>query len=391
MGSPRGAALFGRGQRRLDFFRVKQFTAAMPPRPDAAAPRVTLRMIAERAGLSLTAGSFALRNNPKIPAATRQRVRRAAEELGYRPDPQIAKLMHHLRARRAPAFQSTLAALTTIPEESRLPYIQEIVRSARGTAESLGYKLQLLTMEEAPEARPDLQRMLLSRGVEGILLLPLRAPRELGRLLEWSKFAVVATTYAVLAPEFHRVVPHQFNNMLTLCRELMQRGYRRIGLVEPAQHDRTVNRSFSAAVTWQSFFGGTEPVLPLIYEGAQPLELKSWFARERPDVIIGSGDADGRAMARELGLRIPGPVGFASANKSDPSIFAGMEERPADIGAAAVRLLASLLQHGEKGIPAVPTVTMVKGEWIDGRSVRARRDECASRSVDTAQSRDGAA
>lgn len=45
----------------------------------------------------------------------------------------------------------------------------------------------------------------------------------------------------------------------------------------------------------------------------------------------------------------------------------------AEIGAAAVRRLASLLQHGEKGIPAVPTVTMVKGELVDGRSVRAAR------------------
>lgn len=330
-------------------------------------------MIAARAGLSLTAVSFALRNSPRLPVETRERVRRVAEELGYRPDPEIAKLMHHLRARRAAAFQSTIGVITTIPTEERLPYLEEIARNARETAETLGYKLLPLTLEDRVEARPDIERMLLSRGVEGVLLLPVRTPRSFVSLLDWSKFAVVATTYGVLAPEFHRVVPHQFSNMLTLCGELVRRGYRRIGIVEPAQHDRTVNHGFSAAVIWQSVLGGTERVMPLIHEGPRPAELKAWYARERPDVIITQGDADGRAIARELGLRIPGPVGFASANKSGASIFAGIEERPAHIGAAAVRLLTSLLQHGEKGIPAVPTVTMVKGEWVDGRSVRAPR------------------
>jgi hypothetical protein len=60
-------------------------------------------------------------------------------------------------------------------------------------------------------------------------------------------------------------------------------------------------------------------------------------------------------------------------NKSGASLFAGIEERPTEIGAMAVRLLASLLQHGEKGIPAVPTVTMVRGQWVPEPSVQSRR------------------
>ena len=273
----------------------------------ASHPRPNIRSIAAQAGVSSATVSLALRQHPRISAATRRRVLRIADALGYRPDPHVAKLMLHLRTRRPPGFQSTLAALTTIAAGRELPYLRDIVASARQRAEALGYGLTLVRLEDPPGPRRDVERMLRSRGVDGLLLLPLASPRPLTPLLDWKKFAVVTATNGVLAPEFHRVVPHQFSNMLALCQQLTRRGYRRLGMVVPAEHDLVVNHGFSAAV----------------------------------------------------------------ANRTAGSLLAGIEERPSEIGAAAIRLLASLVQHGEKGVPAVPTVTMVKGEWVEGRSVRA--------------------
>ncbi|HRE82426.1 MAG TPA: helix-turn-helix domain-containing protein, partial [Opitutaceae bacterium] len=39
--------------------------------------------------------SLALRNHPKIPEVTRQRLQRLAESLGYRPDPALARIAAH--------------------------------------------------------------------------------------------------------------------------------------------------------------------------------------------------------------------------------------------------------------------------------------------------------
>jgi hypothetical protein len=61
-----------------------------------------------------------------------------------------------------------------------------------------------------------------------------------------------------------------------------------------------------------------------------------------------------------------------SANRTGPSPIAGIEERPEEIGATALELLAAMIQRGEKGVPAVPKVTMVEGRWIDGPSVKGR-------------------
>lgn len=343
----------------------------IPPADPAPAAHVNIRLIAARASVSSAAVSLALRNHPKISLKTREHIKRIAALLGYRPDPHVAKLMHHLRTRRQPGFQSTICALTTIPEAQELFYLREILKSARQRAESLGHAFMVLHIEDGEQPRPDLQRILRSRGVEGLILSPMVRPREFTDLFKWNDFSVVSATNGVLAPEFHRVVPHQFSNMLVLCEQLTKRGYRRIGIVQPAAHDLSVNHGFSAAVAWQNLLGGTELVMPLVYQGDVPTNLKPWFEREKPDAIIVSGDAEGKAVARTLGLRIPGPVGFATANKAGPSIFAGMEERPAEIGATAIGLLTTMVQRGEKGVPAVPTVTMIKGRWVNGRSVRS--------------------
>ncbi len=338
--------------------------------PTPSATRPTTRTIARRARVSSATVSLALRGHPRISDATRQRILRIAQELGYRPDPQVAKLMLHLRTRRPPGFQSMLAALTTIPEQSQQPYLARMLASARARADALGYGLMVVRLDDAAGRRADVERMLRARGVEGVLLLPMRTPRAFVDLLDWTHFSVVAATNGVLAPEFHRIVPHQFSNALTLCTELVRRGYRRIGLVMNSEHDLTVGHAVSAAVVWQNVLGGAERVIPLVYDANRPTGLKRWFARERPDALIAIGPADARAIARELGLRLPGRVGFATTNRSDNSPFAGIEERPDEIGATAVRLLTSLIQHGEKGVPLVPTVTMVKGGWVEARSVR---------------------
>ena len=70
-------------------------------RPPAPTPgRIGLRQIAEAAGVCLMTVSLSLRDSPKISVATRERVCRLAGQLGYRPDPELSRLMKHLRSSR---------------------------------------------------------------------------------------------------------------------------------------------------------------------------------------------------------------------------------------------------------------------------------------------------
>ena len=348
--------------------------------PESSAPNrkpVTTRDIAARAGVSNATVSLALRNHPRISSATRERVQRAAAELGYRPDPQIAKLMHHLRLNRSPGFQSTIAALTTIPESLELEYLHDIHQAAKIRAEALGYAFMLMRVSCGESEKPALQRILSSRGVEGLLILPLQNPIDIEKWLTWDQFAVVTATYSNTAPQFHRVVPHQFGNALRICRELADLGYRRIGLVQSSQQDIAVHHGFSGAVTWQNALGGTEMIHPLLYPGLEPIGVEEWFRNEKPDVILTSGEEDSLQIARQLGLKIPGPIGFAVMNCNGQQDLAGIDEHPSEIGRSAVDLLHTKIINGNMGIPDVATVSMVSGKWVPGLSVQRAHQDAA--------------
>ena len=63
----------------------------MPPKPENKR-RTTIKDVAKVAGVHFTTVSLALRRHPSIPEATRERIRRVAERIGYAPDPVFGAL-----------------------------------------------------------------------------------------------------------------------------------------------------------------------------------------------------------------------------------------------------------------------------------------------------------
>lgn len=350
-----------------------------PETPDFE-KRPTMRAIALQAGVTHATVSMALRNHPLISPKTRQKVRRIARKLGYRPDPEVAKLMHHLRMKHKPLFKSTIAAVTTLTEEKEPAYAVALREGARRAAEALGYGFSVFRVEAGKKRDSRLQRILRSRGVEGVLFLPMKEAITLGHFLDWTHFSVVAATYGVLAPEFHRVIPDQFGNTLLICKHLARLGCRRIGLVMRRGTDLVVDHRFSAAVMWQNTIGGGDFVRAFMYDADYRDGLRSWFAGERPDGLIVGTEVEGHGIAKELDLRVPGNVRIAVTERPDPTLFSGIDQRSAEIGAAAAAQLHAMIQRGEKGAPIVPGVMMIKGRWVQaprrGDSSKATAGGC---------------
>ncbi|HYD84461.1 MAG TPA: LacI family DNA-binding transcriptional regulator [Opitutus sp.] len=337
-------------------------------------PRPTVRMIAARAGISGPAVSMALRDHPRISEATRKRVLRIAEEMGYRPDPEIAKLMNHLRQRRKPKFRSVITALTSIPEKEERPYNRQMIKGAEARADQLGYRLSILRITPSVTRDHSLQRILRARGVDGLLLLPMRDTVPLTDLLDWSQFSVVAATRGVAEPVFHRVLPHHFGNTLEICDQLERLGYKRIGLVSNRGFDLFTSPGLAAGVVWQHIQGRAEQVTPLLHDGERPAGVKAWFKRERPDAIVARGVPDAEAIVDDLGLKFPGRIGLAVTNLEGSRSFAGMDVHPYDIGATAIEMVHARIQSSQKNVPRLLTETMITGTWIAGPTVRAAAD-----------------
>src|SRR5687767_9601242 len=75
----------------------------------------SMQTVADRMGVSRATVSLALRNDPRLPKATRERVQAIARELGYRPDPLVSSHMVRVQARKAVKQIRTLAFLTAFP------------------------------------------------------------------------------------------------------------------------------------------------------------------------------------------------------------------------------------------------------------------------------------
>lgn len=327
--------------------------------------RPSLRTIADAAGVSAMTVSRVLRNHPKVSPTLRARVQKIALQLGYQPDPTVAKLMHHLRVRRKPAFQNSICALTTNPQHLHSTYTSEVRRGVEQQVRERGYGFTFMEIDASPDARPRIQRILRSRGVEGVLLLPMKVPTTLDGLLDWEEFSVVSTTSSVESPELHRVTPHHYYNTQLLCQHLGRLGYRRIGLILHVLDLKRVHHIYPAAVTWNKLITDGTVVPPLIHDGDEPAGLTQWFKKERPDAIVCHMEKHCRAYAARLRLAIPGQIGFVTANCATGSDIGGIDQRPTEIGRAAADLLVSMIQRGEKGIPEVPTSLLIPGRWVE--------------------------
>jgi hypothetical protein len=140
-----------------------------------------------------------------------------------------------------------------------------------------------------------------------------------------------------------------------------------MGLVIASDHDRRTEHGFTAGVTWHGLNEGTHFVPPYISHHSDPAGLRSWFAREKPDVIITSQQSTARTCAAQLRFKLQGPVRFVCTSRlpSRYTQIAGIDERPELIGAAAADRLASMVERRKPTLTQAPQSTLLTGRWID--------------------------
>jgi LacI family transcriptional regulator len=122
----------------------------------------------------------------------------------------------------------------------------------------------------------------------------------------------------------------------------------------------------------QNLYGG-QAVPAFVFEGeAEKSRLLPWWEQNRPDVVVSVG-WEVYHWLLERGLRIPRDLAFAqlSLDGTYPDI-AGIEQKSALIGAAAVDLIVGQLYRNECRPPDVPKILLIDGAWVHGASAPGR-------------------
>ena len=325
----------------------------------------TIRTIARLANVCPMTVSLALRNHNKISLATRVRIQRLAEKVGYRPDPTVVKLMHHLRTERRDR-PSTAVAVVAAP--GAVTYSETVLQGVRASAERQGYAADVFRVRRAEKDRRALRRALRNRSIEGVVICPQVPSDVFADLLEWEQFSVVATSFTWNHPLFTRVVPDGFGNTLLACGQLAAAGFRRLGLVETREIEEIVRHHFSAAVNWHGTYRGAGLIPALQFEAPDgPADLLvDWFDQHRPDVIVAADPRLTRcchSILEHAGRPVPATV--CLSDEDDPTRPCILQH-PEQVGRAAMELLAGMLQRGDRGIPPHPVTVQVPGEWRSG-------------------------
>ena len=330
-------------------------------------PRVSLTAVAAELGISAMTVSRAMRGLPGVSEELRDRVRATAERMGYRPDPEIGRLMHHLRYAEKSGRHANLCAVTDFPPDSEPRYCARLHRHAAGHARELGFAFSVIRVSPKKKGWDAALRSIQARGVEGVLLLPMVSETDLGNQ-DWAGFSVVSATSSVIAPRFHEVAPNHAANARLLIDHLVGQGFRRLGFVGLSAHARRTREALLAALAWHHA-SHAENCAPLLYSPETLPDVVSWARQERPDVVIVGRPTDLPRLREELdraGLRLP----WSLANSRAFFDYApGLDERDDLIGATAIDTLASLVTRGERGVPAVPTSVSITGRWSDAETV----------------------
>lgn len=345
--------------------------------------RITLRDIAKELGVSKATVSEALRGGHHVSPGRRREIQRLARRMGYVPDPFLSGLAAHRRSRAPAKAHGALAWLNHWKRPERLLEFREFRGYWRGAGEAAaryGYRLDEVRWEMECSAKR-LERILLARGIEGVLIPPHNDLLDWGDF-DWSKFSVLRFGMSVQNPDSNLVTADVFRAIVMAISTLHRYGYGRIGVTVNKAFNERLSGSFLSGFFYAQTLLKLQPALPplettLTLRDADDLErqkgaLKQWVKREKPDAIL-TADIEVPGMMRELGYRIPQDIAMAATTVADIPLDAGIDQRPEAIGRIAVETLVKQINIGERGEPTDPCRILVESRWKDGSSLPPKR------------------
>lgn len=350
--------------------------------------RITLADVAKAAGVHVTTVSLALRNHPRLPLETRERLQSLAKKMNYAPDPLLRALVAYRGRQQEHRAAATMAYVTNWDSQwgwKKVTAHPEFYEGARAKAEELGYKLEHFWMREPGLTHGRLSGILTARGIHGVIIASHQREVDVALHFEWDQFSAVKIDYFPHHPRLHNVTNDQCSVVRLAMEHLVAAGYRRIGFVMHRGWNHSVDNLWTAGfLCEQSHLPARDRVPMLLFPDLEPVsewmnESKSdviapldkyqqWYERYQPDVIISKASFVLPRLAA-MKVSVPRDVAFVDVFLEHfDGRMAGVRQNHKTVGELAVEILAGQLHHNKYGVPRIPTTTFVEGTWFDGAS-----------------------
>lgn len=332
-----------------------------------------MRHIAERAGVHFSTVSLSLRNNVRIPKATRERIQALAHEMGYLPDPVLGALMAYRHGKKNPGFRGNFAWLNCHPESDGWKKSQRLSEYYEGACESagkLGYGIEEFWYFQPGVSPKRLSEILLTRGIAGILLTSSSGLSEKIEL-DWDRFAVIALGYGGMTPPLKMVSIDQQGTCSRAIQEMVKCGYTRIGMVLSRKHDASVEYQYTCAFHRATRISRLCQAYPVLYaEQHEEAKIVRWLKKEKPRAILSMPYYPWKRLLAEAKLSQKPEICLLSTSGSPAELTWHRMVAPGKkVGSIAVSMLDAMIRSDERGIPDMPSRTVLEGDWVSGNLV----------------------
>ena len=271
--------------------------------------RVTIRQIAEAAGVSVATASVALTGKAGVSPAKRQEILDIARDLRYFAN-------HGARALKTQRNYCIGLIITDIENA----FFSALVDSCNRRAEELGYTIILMISGDSPEREAALVGTLISKGVDGLIITPCATPQpdvsHLQLLRDLKIPFICSTTYHAALPSTC-VMTELRSGEYQLVTHLLHRGCRKIFLL--ASDPELVFSRMRIEGFQQAFRDFGAPYEPdWIYVKSPHYQSGYEFAMEcadrHPDAVVTINDLQALGAMKafhDLGIRIPEDISVA--------------------------------------------------------------------------------
>jgi DNA-binding LacI/PurR family transcriptional regulator len=336
--------------------------------------QVTLREIAEAAGVSRSTASRALHNHPLISEATCKRVWEIAEQHGYKLDPMASSLM---RSFRSGGKVKSGTVIGWINEHSdgrywrKVAYKKNFLEGAEARAKLLGVRIEQFWLAQPGMSGKRAFDILKTRGIRGLIFpTPRHKIEEYG--IEWSNFALAILGGRPDTTGFTHVVPDEYANFELLLNHLKSLGHQRLGLVLNEFIDWVTERKIQSRFLLFREQCRPKNRIPILYENESDnheQRLISWVRKYRPDcIIVYRGETVD--WLKKAGFKVPHDLSVASHNVTeDTHNWSGIRTNQRLMGSTAIDAIVAQLSRFEYGPIKEPKKLMVVGRWQDGSTV----------------------
>lgn len=290
-----------------------------PGKSDQEKTSLTIKDVAESAGVSEATVSRVLNNNQNVAPKTRQKVKATIEQLGYTPN---------LNARGLRSNETKLIGLI-IPDIAN-SFFAEIMKGVENLANSHGYNVVLLETDADLKRELECVKALQDRRADGIIYMG----ENIGNLREAALEESEVPTVVVCREEENKFPTVNIDNYQAVY-EMMdylikEANYRQIGFISGPLNDITAGKlRFEAyrqalkdnnLVFNQDWVVETNFVLEEGYQAGQEIVANS----QQPEVVFAASDelAVGAMQAiKEAGFAVPDDIGLVGFDNIELSRY----------------------------------------------------------------------